>query len=183
MDTLVLSATFEPVATVNWQRAITLLWQNKVEVVEQYLDREVRAVSLTIKVPSVVRFVRALHGRNRAVKFSRENVYARDRGVCQYCSARVARHLATYDHVTPRRRGGLTTWDNVVIACVPCNQRKGGHTPAEAGMRLRTRPVRPHKLPDVFRVTLTYSPGMPTSWGQWLRDYGYWNAELQNDNP
>src|SRR5215831_17650300 len=149
METLVLSAMYEPVARVTWQRAITLLWQNKVEVVEEYTDREIRSVSVTIKMPSVIRFLRALRSRRRAVKFSRENVYMRDRGRCQYCGGRLARFDATYDHVVPRKLGGLTTWENIVIACVACNQKKGGRTPEAAGMRLRTRPQKPARLPDV----------------------------------
>ena len=182
METLVLSATYEPVARVSWQRAITLLWQSKVEVIDEYADREIRAVSVTIKMPSVIRFVRALRSRRRAVKFSRENVYMRDGGRCQYCGARVTRFDATYDHVLPRKLGGLTTWENIVIACVACNQRKGGRTPESAHMTPRSRPVKPAKLPDTFRLTLAYQPGMPASWRQWLRDFDYWNTELDNDN-
>src|SRR5262245_53484624 len=182
METLVLSATYEPVARVTWQRAITLLWQNKVEVVEEYADREIRAVSVTVKMPSVIRFLRALRSRRRAVKFSRENVYIRDRGRCQYCGRRVVRFDATYDHVVPRKLGGLTTWENIVIACVACNQRKGGRSPDAANMRLLATPMKPAKLPDAYRFTLTFRSGMPASWRQWLQDHDYWTTELDNDN-
>ena len=179
METLVLSSGYEPVARVHWQRAVALLFQGKVEVVEEYDDKEIRAVTFTLKMPSVVRFLRAIRGKKKAVKFSRQNVYARDGGRCQYCVSKVARFEATYDHVTPRAQGGKTTWENIVIACVGCNQRKGGRTPAQAGMRLRTLPVRPKKLPDVLTVTFTFQPGMPDSWRTWLRDMAYWNAELE----
>jgi 5-methylcytosine-specific restriction endonuclease McrA len=91
----------------------------------------------------------------------------------------VQRSEATYDHVVPRAHGGKTTWENIVIACVPCNQRKGGRTPTQAGMRLRTPPVRPKKLPELLSVTFTFQPGMPDSWRTWLRDIAYWNAELE----
>ena len=134
-------------ARVHWQRAVALLFQGKVEVVEEYDDKEIRSITFTLKMPSVVRFLRAIRGKKKAVKFSRQNVYARDGGRCQYCISKVARFEATYDHVVPRAHGGKTTWENIVIACVPCNQRKGGRTPAQAGMRLRTLPVRPKKLP------------------------------------
>ena len=80
MDTLVLSHAYEPVARVGWQRAICLLWEGKVEVIEQYEDRTVRSVTLEIKIPSIIRFLRRVRGHRRAVKFSRENVYARDHG-------------------------------------------------------------------------------------------------------
>ena len=40
-------------------------------------------------------------------------------------------------------RGGGTTWTNLVTACRDCNQRKGGHTPEQAGMALLRRPFAP----------------------------------------
>ena len=183
METLVLAATYEPVARVSWKRAVTLLFEGKVEVIDEYEDRFIRSVTLEIKMPSVIRFLRAVRSRKRTAKFSRENVYARDGGRCQYCAMKVQRHEATYDHVVPRAQGGKTTWDNVVICCVPCNQRKGAHTPAQSGMRLLSRPGRPTKLPDVWRFTITFQKGMPDSWRSWLRDFQYWNGELENDNP
>lgn len=74
MDTLVLSHAYVPVARVAWQRAVTLLFEGKVEVIEEYEARVVRSVTLEFKVPSVIRFLRKIRHRNRAVKFSCENV-------------------------------------------------------------------------------------------------------------
>lgn len=182
METLVLSNAYEPVARVSWKRAITLLWERKVEVIEEYQDQVIRSVTLEIRMPSVIRFLRRVRGRQRAVKFSRENVFARDRGRCQYCGLPVARAESTYDHVVPRAQGGLTTWQNVVIACVPCNQKKGGRTPVEARMALRSEPAKPARLPEGARVTLGWEQGMPASWRSWLRDVAYWSGELENDN-
>lgn len=178
MDTLVLDPSWLPVGRVSWQRAVTLLFQGKIEVVEEYEDKEIKSVTFAIKMPSVVRFLRAIRGRKRAVKFSRENVYARDRGRCQYCNQPVPRHETTYDHVTPRALGGQTTWENIVIACMPCNQKKGGRTPQQAGMKLLSTPVKPKKLPEM-RVTVMWRKGMPESWKTWIRDYAYWNGELE----
>lgn len=181
MDTLVLDHSFSPVARVSWERAITLLWEGKVEVIESYEDWSVKSVTLEFKVPSVIRFLKKVLTRKRAIKFSRENVFARDNGRCQYCSAKVARHEATYDHVTPRAQGGQTRWENIVIACVPCNQKKGGRTPEQARMRLLSTPVKPKKLPDTVRLTFTFKKGMPASWAQWLRSVSYWNGELEQE--
>lgn len=180
MDTLVLSPGYEPVARVHWQRAVTLLFMGKVEIVEEYEDKEIRSVTFAIKMPSVVRFLKAIRGKKRAIKFSRENVFTRDNGKCQYCGGPVSRAEATYDHVVPRALGGKTDWDNIVIACVTCNQKKGGKTPEQAKMHLRVRPVRPKKLPDV-RVTVVWRKDMPSSWRTWLRDYDYWNGSLDQD--
>jgi len=157
---------------------MTLLFLGKVEIVEEYEDREIHAVTFVVKMPAVVRLLRALRGARKHVKFSRENVYARDAGKCQYCSAGVPRHEITYDHVVPRALGGTNTWENIVICCVACNQRKGGKTPEQAGMKLRSTPVKPKKLPDAFRITLTFRKGMPSTWKTWLRDFTYWNTEL-----
>jgi 5-methylcytosine-specific restriction endonuclease McrA len=179
VETLVLNPGYEPVARVPWQRAVTLLFLGKVEVVEEYEDREIRSVTFVFKMPSVVPLLRALRGARKAIKFSRENVYARDGGRCQYCGAGVRREEITYDHVVPRALGGKTTWDNIVTCCVDCNQRKGGKTPEQAGMKLRSTPVKPKKLPETFRVTFTFRKGMPESWRGFLRDYSYWNGELE----
>ena len=182
METLVLSAAWEPMEIVPWQRAITLLWMKKVEIVEEYEDRNIRTVSVELKMPSVVRFQRALKNRKRAVKFSRQNVYARDKGRCQYCSTRVPRHEATYDHVLPRAQGGVTRWENVVIACVTCNQKKGNRTPEQARMKLLSVPVKPAAVPGGVGMTVTYAKGMPTTWREFLTDASYWYGELENKN-
>lgn len=181
METLVLNSTFEPVARIPWQRAISLLFLGKVEVVEEYEDRTIRSVSFEIKMPSVVRFVRLLTRRRTVIRFSRENVYARDSGRCQYCGKKVSRSEATYDHVLPRSQGGRTGWDNIVIACVPCNQRKGGRTPEQAKMKLASVPEKPKKLPDTLRIAFRFEKGMPVSWKTWLRDLTYWHGSLDED--
>lgn len=178
MNTLVLDVGFQPVAVVPWTRAITLLFEGKIEIIQSH-DAVVRSVTLEFKVPSVVRFLRAIRGRKRSIKFSRENVWARDRGTCQYCGDKVTRAGFTYDHVVPRSQGGATEWTNVCVSCAGCNQRKGGRTPAQAGMALRTVPVRPKTLPNVLRFTLTWAPGMPPSWRDFLASYHYWSDELE----
>mgnify|MGYP001594133532 CR=1 FL=1 len=170
--TLVLNQAYEPVKVVSWQRALTLLTLGKVEVLEEY-DWTVRSVTLVIKVPAVVRLLRALRRRRLPVRFSRVNIYARDRYRCQYCGG--ARPIAelTYDHVIPRRAGGRTEWTNIVTACQDCNLHKGARTPEQAGMHLLVAPVRPQWIPA---VTITISVrSVPDAW----RDYLYWTGELQ----
>lgn len=179
MECLVLSPSYQPVAKVSWERAITLFFLDKVEVVENH-ESVIRSMDLTLKMPSVVRFIRATQGRRKAIKFSRENVYARDNGKCQYCRRPVTHGDATYDHVIPKAQGGQTNWTNIVIACVSCNQKKGGRTPAQAGMTLHTVPVKPKKLPDTMRFCMTWQNGMPVAWKQWLKiDLPYWHGALE----
>lgn len=181
MHTLVLSAAWEPMEVVPWQRAMTLLFTDKVEVLEEYADRKIRTVRLELAMPSVVRFQKMLKHRKKAIRFSRQNVYARDHGRCQYCRARVPRHAATYDHVVPRAQGGRTTWENVVISCMRCNQKKGNRTPEQARLTLASTPVRPTSLPNGLGLVITYQPGMPTGWKQYLADMSYWYGELERD--
>lgn len=181
METLVLNSIWQPVARVPWQRAITLLFLGKVEIVEEYEDQTIRSVTFEVKMPSVVRFLKMLRHRKPVVRFSRENVFARDHGQCQYCGVKLARSEATYDHVLPRSRGGGTHWENIVIACVRCNQKKGGRTPAEAKMKLKVAPVKPARLPEGVRLTFTFQKGMPAGWQNWLRDMTYWHGSLDED--
>jgi 5-methylcytosine-specific restriction endonuclease McrA len=179
METLVLTPSYEPLARVGWQRALLLLWQGKVEVVEEYEDKLIRSVTLELRMPSVIRYLRMTKRGVPGLKFSRDNVYLRDRGSCQYCGRKVSRMEATYDHVLPRAQGGRTCWENIVIACVPCNQRKGCRTPQVAGMALRSTPVKPTRLPGAGQLTFAWDKGMPLSWRKFLRDVAYWHGELE----
>ncbi len=172
--TLLLSQGYEPIKVISWRRAIALISLGKVEVVEEY-DAEIRAVSIAIKVPAVVRLLRSFRRHAKPVKFSRANIYARDRHRCQYCNIKCALSELTYDHVVPRAKGGLTTWENITTCCYTCNARKGNRTPGEASMKLRSVPVRPHWIAAVTIRISTKS--MPEAW----RDYLYWTGEIEND--
>ncbi len=169
--TLLLSQSYEPIKVITWQRAITLLFLGKVEVIEEY-GANIRSISLVIKIPAVVRLLRAFRRHQKPVKFSRVNIYARDGYTCQYCAARLGVAELTYDHVKPRSQGGTTDWTNIVTCCHECNRRKGGRTPVQAGMRLLAEPQQPRWVPAVtIRVSLR---SVPEAW----RDYLYWTGEL-----
>jgi len=169
--TLLLSQSYEPIKVITWQRAITLLFLGKVEVVEEYAD-DLRSVSLIIKIPAVVRLLRAFRRHHKPVKFSRVNIYARDNYTCQYCATKLGVAELTYDHVVPRSQGGATAWTNIVTCCHDCNRQKGGRTPAQAAMRLLCEPQQPRWVPSVLiRVSVR---SVPDAW----RDYLYWTGEL-----
>ena len=172
---LLLNASYEPLKVVHWQKAITLWCQGKVEVIAVH-DREVRAVSFTFKLPSVIRLLRFVKIKRRFdyVPFSRANIYARDRHTCQYCRQMFSTADLTFDHVVPVAQGGRKDWENIVSCCISCNRRKGGRTPTEAGMHLRRVPKRPDKAPAI-RITVGLK-NAPDSW----RDYFYWNMELDD---
>lgn len=171
--TLLLNSTFEPLKIISWQRAITLLTQGKVEVID-FHDREVRGVAVSFRLPSILRLLKLVRVRraSREVRFSRANIYRRDKYTCQYCGTRAAAEELTFDHVVPQVQGGQATWQNIVTACLACNNRKGGRTPREAGMRLIRQPVKPAWMPVV-----TLRLGIRTAPMSW-RDYLYWNVAL-----
>jgi 5-methylcytosine-specific restriction endonuclease McrA len=173
--TLLLTQGYEPIQIISWQRAITLLALDKVDVVEEY-DAQIHAVSLVLNVPAVVRLRKAFRRHAKLVKFSRVNIYARDGHRCQYCGDRCSIDELTYDHVVPRSKGGHTTWENIVSACYACNRDKANRTPAEAGMKLRATPARPTWMPSVqIRVS---ARSVPDAW----RDYVYWTSEIDHED-
>lgn len=174
-QTLLLNATYEPLKVVHWQKAITLWCQGKVEIVASH-DREIRAVSFSLKLPSVIRLLRYVRIKKRFdyVPFSRANIYARDAYTCQYCAGSFPTQELTFDHVIPVSQGGRKDWENIVTCCVSCNRRKGGRTPEEARMRLVRPPRRPQSAPAI-RITIGLR-NAPDSW----RDYLYWNLELDD---
>ena len=173
-QTLLLNATYEPLKVVHWQKAITLWCQGKVEVISVYNDREIRSVSFSFKLPSVIRLLRYIKIKRNIdyVPFSRANIYARDDHSCQYCGNVFPTAELTFDHVVPVAQGGRKDWENIVTCCVACNRRKGGRTPAEARMHLIRMPRRPDKAPAI-RITVGLK-NAPEGW----RDYFYWNMEL-----
>ncbi len=164
---LVLNASYEPVHVVSWKRAIQLLFQGKVEVLEES-SREIRTVRVTIRVPMVMRLLQyiPLGKRRNLVRFSRGNVFVRDEFRCQYCGDHFTRNQLTLDHVLPVVQGGKKTWENIVSSCRSCNQKKGGRTPKEAGMHLIRKPAEPRWLP---KTHLPYGfTVLPESWKIYL---------------
>lgn len=172
--TLLLDQSYQPVSVIPWQRAITLLTLGKLEVVSEY-DHEIHSTYLVIKMPAVVRLLKAFKRKKKPVKFSRTNIAARDRYKCQYCGVKLQLSELTYDHVIPRAQGGHTVWENIVSSCGPCNLKKGSRTPEQAGMRLRKKPYQPNWVPS---MTIAISRrSLPSQW----RDYLYWTQELEHD--
>ncbi len=140
---LVLNATFEPLNIVSVRRAVVLLLKEKAEVLEATQAR-IRSESLSLDMPLVIRLVYYVRVPHRLLMpLTRRTVLARDQYTCQYCGAQPIKGQLTVDHVLPRSRGGEHVWENVVTACIPCNQRKRDRTLREAGMRLLVRPSPP----------------------------------------
>ena len=173
---LVLTAGMEPHRVVSWQKAIQMLFLGKVEVLEEYDEILYRSRTMTIRMPAVVKLLRVFRGIKRAVKFSRVNVFTRDKFTCQYCGDKKRMRELNYDHVVPRHMGGRTTWENIVTSCYPCNARKRNRTPEMAGMTLLSLPVKPKSLP--ITVHLNFTGDVPPLW----ESYVYWNTAFGGDD-
>jgi 5-methylcytosine-specific restriction endonuclease McrA len=139
---LVLNASFEPLSLISVQRAVVLLLREKAEAIENDVSRYLRAERISLPVPLVIRLVQYVPiPRRLKVPMTRKTLLSRDQYTCQFCGT--IQGPLTVDHVLPRSRGGLTSWENCVAACLRCNHRKGSKTPEEAGMHLLKKPVRP----------------------------------------
>ena len=177
-ETLLLNASYEPMRIVSWERAICMWLDEKVEILATYTERVYDALKdWSGRMPAVVRLLKYVKIDFKSVKFSRINVFGRDRFTCQYCGDQPGTASLTYDHVTPKSRGGQTKWENIVTACIPCNREKADRTPQEAGMRLRAKPVTPERRPFMRRLVVSM-PNAPDEWRDWM----YWNTELENSN-
>lgn len=145
--TLLLTSWYFPIKVLHWHDAIKMKYEGTVDVVAEY-EEEVCSVSVTWKMPAVVRLRRNISGKKRGIKFSRPNVYTRDNYKCQYCGRGPLHPKAlSYDHVIPRSAGGRTTFENIVTACKTCNALKDNLSCDASGMWPRKKPVIPRQLP------------------------------------
>jgi 5-methylcytosine-specific restriction endonuclease McrA len=197
---LILNRQYMAVHVVNVRRAFSLLVKELAEVIHiedgQYANYDfeswreiselkarfkephedwIRSVNFEIQVPRIMRLLYYDRLPKQRVRLNRRNIFARDDGRCQYCGKRFPSSELSLDHVIPTCRGGTTTWENLVCACVRCNVRKGGRTPQEANMKLIREPVRPKRSP-----LLSIKLGNPkyASWKSFL-DAAYWSVDLK----
>ncbi|MFF4700643.1 HNH endonuclease [Streptomyces chattanoogensis] len=139
-ETLVLNASFEPLSTVSLRRAVVLVMQDKAVVENAHPGLRIRAASMDVPVPRVIRLSRYVRVPfRRRAPWSRRGVLVRDQHRCAYCG----RRATTVDHVMPRAQGGADTWLNTVASCAEDNHRKADRTPEQAGMRLLRKPFEP----------------------------------------
>jgi 5-methylcytosine-specific restriction endonuclease McrA len=188
--TLVLNRNWQPVNVATVARALVLLWNESARVVDPasfqlytWADWSrlrprndepfVRAVRFRLRVPEVI----ALNDYDRVpratVTFNRRNLFKRDHNTCQYCGAQPGVEELTIDHVVPRAHGGVSSWENCVLACVACNKHKADRTPEQARMRYRRKPVRPQWRPLYAEHGVRIQ-----SWSKFLSE-AYWNVTLQ----
>ncbi len=192
--TLVLNRRWVPLRTTTAREAIGLVAGGSAKIIDpatyeihdltswdavsraqaRFEHLPIRSMKLRLTPPEVVVLTRYEGLGSRAVVFSRSNLFRRDRHSCQYCGQRPRTSEMSIDHIQPRSRGGRSTWENCVLACFECNQRKRDRTPGEAGMTLRSRPTRPSWAALAFRTFKSQH----TTWKSFL-GRAYWEAELE----
>ncbi|MCB9896483.1 MAG: HNH endonuclease [Planctomycetes bacterium] len=178
---LVLNRSWSPIATTTVRHAIGLMFNGvalaidtqtfELHPFERWVERDVpdgapciHGVRTSVLMPEVIVLQSYDGSPRRALPFSRQNLYRRDRNVCQYCGRRVEAREVSIDHVVPRSRGGRTDWDNCVLACLGCNHRKANRMPQEAGLVLRRPPERPPWSP----LLRTPEPRRRPSWKRFV---------------
>jgi len=193
-NVLVLNKSFLPVHITTVRRAFCLLYMGIAKAVnDQYEtfdyqswsqitaernDDTIGLVDRVIKVPRVILLIAYDRVPKRHVRFSRYNIFARDKSTCQYCGRRFSRNELNIDHVIPRSQGGTSTWENVVCSCHECNRKKGGKNPEQARMKLVAPPRKPAWTPP---INISLREVMHKEWAPFLDfmvDVSYWNVEL-----
>lgn len=192
---LVLNRLWQAINVCTVRRAFTLLCQGHAQVVNadgqnnffthdfeswhELSQREpeaemVNTISFKIRIPRVIVLMLFDRMPKKEVKFTRHNIFERDKNTCQYCGKVFDRRDLNLDHVIPRDKGGQTMWENIVCSCIPCNTRKGNRLPHQVNMHLIKKPVRPKWRPFVH---ITFDSQVHDSWRHFI-DLAYWNVEL-----
>lgn len=172
---LVLNADYRPLSYYPlslwpWQDAVKAAFLDRVTIVSEY-EEVVRSPTTVIRIPSVV-VLKDYVAPQKRVAFTRFNLFLRDEFACQYCGSKGD---LTFDHVVPRARGGVTSWENVVAACGRCNLRKGSKSLKQVGFHLRKTPRQPG-AGQLMNLGRKFPPNhLHESW----MDFLYWDAELE----
>lgn len=141
----------------------------KAEIVEEY-DKTIRSPSLTLRVPAIIRLIQTFRRHTSSIRFSKRNVFARDRMMCQYCGVKDKLQNLTFDHIIPKSKGGKTNWYNCITCCKDCNIKKGDKSLEDCGLKLLSKPFKPSWVPS-FLIHL--NKNSPHSW----KDYCWGMSE------
>ena len=176
MNCLVLNSLHMPIDICSPKKAMTKLAKEKATLVETYVDDYLDDWRKAMEAPAVIRLAHFMFppAKKRFERFTRKNIWLRDRGHCQYCNAFIPLNKMHWDHVIPRDKGGKTNWQNIVCACLKCNQKK-----ANTVMKPLKKPVamlRKISIEKEMILRLKSLKDLPSD--KW-RQYIYWNVELE----
>lgn len=142
---LVLNASYEPINICGARRALVLILKGVARSEEEH-GTLLHAARVRVPMPSVIRLLEYRRIPHQTRALSRKNILLRDRNTCQYCAEVLPAAELTLDHVIPRSRGGLSTWENLVACCHTCNRRKGNQMTHELEDMQLLREPRPFSL-------------------------------------
>jgi len=195
---LVLNKSWRPVGIVSLERALnkvfseyhtgepkariidcsndfaTMTWADWSALKPKDGEESMSSVNAIFRIPTVIQLTKYDKLPHQKIHYCRRTVYKRDNYTCQYCGCKPGSEELTIDHVLPRSHGGLTTWENCVLACVSCNSKKADRTPERAGMKLLNKPQKP-------KYNLFKGDYRVKDWEAFL-GASYWTVELENDN-
>lgn len=201
---LVLNKTYSPINVCSIKRALSMLIQDKAEVVTveegtycnydihswsefsqvkrelNFLNDDEELLALydgQIIIPRVIRVLHYGKVPSRKVRLNRKNIYLRDNNTCQYCGKQFEQEDLNLDHILPRAQGGTSTWLNLVCSCYKCNTKKAAKTPEQAGMKLIRKPYEP-KGGSFFNVNNVQNRVKYQSWKNFVSDI-YWQVTLE----
>jgi 5-methylcytosine-specific restriction endonuclease McrA len=163
---LVLNASYEPINICGARRALVLVLKG-VARTEEEQGEILHAARMNVAMPSVIRLLEYRRIPHQTRALSRKNILLRDRNACQYCQVVLTAAELTLDHVVPRSRGGLSTWENLVACCHDCNRRKGNqmlHEMTEMKLQREPRPFSLHTSRHIMRMIGSADP----SWRRYL---------------
>lgn len=140
---LVLNQDYQPLTVCSVRKSIMLIFLDKAELLHNEESLQIRTITQTFEYPSVIRLLQYVRIPYKNIVVTRKNILKRDGYRCMYCNGR---EDLTIDHITPRSRGGIDTWENLVACCSSCNVKKGNRTPDEAKMQLLKKPFKPNHI-------------------------------------
>lgn len=153
---LVLNFSYQPLNVTSVKRAIKMICLEKAEIIKND-GRIISTPRFKITVPSVIRLFHFIHIPHRKISLSKRYILLRDNFTCQYCGKQETKNM-TIDHIIPRSRGGMFTWENLVCACKECNNRKNNRPLHEANMALLATPAEPEYISHVYINKQTAHP-------------------------
>jgi hypothetical protein len=195
---LVLNKNWRPISTVTLEDAITKVfstyndgtpkariiepesyqaftWSDWAKIKPSENEERISSANMSFRVPEIILLSKYEKSPHQKIYFSRRTLFKRDNMQCQYCGCMPGSEELTIEHIVPRSKGGLTTWENCVLACIPCNRKKADKTPAQAGMKLRREPKKPDQIMHQFD---SHKP--IKSWTAFI-GMAYWSVQLEND--
>ncbi|MBU0671640.1 MAG: HNH endonuclease [Candidatus Margulisbacteria bacterium] len=169
---LVLNSSYGPINITSWRRAMILMYKGKASGVKF----NGTLINGKLRLPEIIKLTKYVPIPYLEIVLTRKNIYLRDNHTCQYCGKNNG--SLTLDHIIPKSRGGRETWDNMVVSCARCNNRKGDQTLEAAGMKLTGTPYRP---PSSLYLHMTRLTNVPNSWTDYFfnKRHGSTSSNLQ----